>query len=127
MLRFRNRIFRKTVSGFLNRLCLAERSMRFQTTLNFQYSFPIHPLSGKQKPHQYIRHDAGISRPPVVILQACQNGGGCAIEDEEAAPDLCHAAGVAHAFGGKVGVLQSGEAFDDGLFGKQAAAENGEH
>ena len=99
----------------------------FPDDLHLQYGFPIHPLSGKQKPHQHIRHDAGIGRPPVVILQACQNGGGCAVEDEEAAPDLRNAAGVAHAFGRQIGVLQSGEAFDDGLFGKQAAAENGKH
>lgn len=101
--------------------------MRFQMTLNFQNSFPIYPLSGKQKPHQYIRHDACISRPPIVILQACQNGGGCAVKDKEGAPDLRNAPSVAHTFGRQVGVLQSGEAFDNGLFGKQAAAENGKH
>ena len=99
----------------------------FSDDLHFQYNFPIHPLSGKQKPHQHIRHDARISRPPIVILQACQNGGGCAVEDKERAPDLRNAPSVAHAFGGKVGMLQSGEAFDDGLFGKQAVAENGKH
>ena len=101
--------------------------MLFRRPLHLQNSFPIHPLSGKQKPHQHIRHDAGVSRPPIVILQACQNGGGCAVENEEGAPDLRNAPSVAHAFGRQIGVLQSGEAFDNGLFGKQAAAENGKH
>ena len=32
-----------------------------------------------------------------------------------------------HAFGRQVGMLQSSEAFDNRLFGKQAAAENGKH
>ena len=99
----------------------------FRRHLHFQYGFPINPLSGKQKPHQHIRHDACISRPPIVILQACQNGGSCAVEDKERAPDLRNTTGMQHAFGRQVGMLQSGETFDNGLFGKQAAAENGKH
>ena len=102
-------------------------SKAFSDDLYLQNSFPIHPLSGKQKPHQHIRHDAGISRPPIIILQACQNGGGCAVEDKERAPDFRNASSVAHTFGRQVGMSQSGEAFDNRLFGKQAAAENGKH
>ena len=57
----------------------------------------------------------------------CQQRGGGGVEDKKAAPDSGNAAGMAHAFGRQAGVLQAGEALDQGLLGKQAGAEHGEH
>ena len=50
-----------------------------------------------------------------------------AVEHKKAAPNLRCPPRVAHALGWQVWVLQSGEAFDHGLLGKQAAAEHHQH
>ena len=96
-------------------------------SLQLQHPLAVGKFAAHQDAHQDVGDDAGVDCPPAVLFEQHEQGGEAAVEDEKAAPDLGNAAGVGHAFGRQVGVLQSGEAFDDGLFGKQAAAENGKH